>query len=268
MESSLFDYEAKIWGSYRVKLTPKFLGALRLKYALDDLSNIKGKVLEVGCGGGAMAKAIRYYRRDLDVFGCDISRRALAAAQREPMGVHFSYGDACNIPFLTGAFDAVLMFDILEHLKQPDVAVSEAVRVLGPGGLLHVSVPCEGNFFTLQGILRRLGWGAFERTVGHIQMFNLSELKTIFLHHQQRIADVRWSGHLVSQFAHCAYVAWLSFPNTKLSTSVESWLEESDHGFIPQFVSRLKDLVARMSYHESTLFAGIPGAEAHLTIYK
>jgi SAM-dependent methyltransferase len=267
MESAIFDYEAKIWGSYNAKITPEFLGALRLKYALDDLSNIKGKVVEVGCGGGAMTKAIRYYRRDLDVFGFDISRWALEVAQKKPMGVHFSMGDAYNIPFHTAKFDAVLMFDTLEHLEQPDVAISEAIRVLVPGGLIHVAVPCEGNIYTLQGVLRRMGWGAFERTVGHIQVFNLSKLKIIFMHHDLSIADIRWSGHLVSQLAHCAYVAWLSIPNTKLSTSVESWLEITDDGLLTQFVSLLKDFVARMSYYESFLFAGIPGAAAHLAIY-
>ena len=52
-----FNYEEKIWGANKVRATPFYLGALRIKYALLGLSLIrkaapgKIKLLEVGCGG-------------------------------------------------------------------------------------------------------------------------------------------------------------------------------------------------------------------------
>ncbi|NIN65623.1 MAG: methyltransferase, partial [Anaerolineae bacterium] len=49
----------------------------------------RGQVLEVGCGAGGMARAIKARRPDLDVYGCDISRTAIGMAQRNPGGVTF-----------------------------------------------------------------------------------------------------------------------------------------------------------------------------------
>ena len=54
-----FDYESKTWGGHEVDVSPKYLGALRLKYCLDDLSIVSGAILEIGCGAGGMVKAIK-----------------------------------------------------------------------------------------------------------------------------------------------------------------------------------------------------------------
>ena len=89
-----FDYESKTWGGAKVRLSPLYLGASRLKFALEDLKNIRGRVLEVGCGAGGMAKAIKFYRPDLEVLAVDISRGAISEANREPKGVNFSSADA------------------------------------------------------------------------------------------------------------------------------------------------------------------------------
>jgi SAM-dependent methyltransferase len=54
-------------------------------------------------------------------------------------------GDARRLPVATERFDAVTMFDVIEHLpagSEPE-AVAEAARVLCPGGLLFVSTPAD-----------------------------------------------------------------------------------------------------------------------------
>ena len=55
--TSAIDYERRIWGYHAVDLSPRSINALRLKYFLVDLASVKGRILEVGCGGGSMAKA-------------------------------------------------------------------------------------------------------------------------------------------------------------------------------------------------------------------
>src|SRR4029077_20857417 len=64
-----FDYEAKSWGAAAVRPKPWYMNGLKLRYLLDDLSNIHGRVLDVGCGGGSVAKAVKRERPDLEVFG-------------------------------------------------------------------------------------------------------------------------------------------------------------------------------------------------------
>ena len=140
-ESPVFDYETKTWGGHAVGLSPRHLGALRLHYCLADIANTRGSVLEVGCGAGAMAKAIKRSRPDLQVVGCDVSQNAIALARQDPQGVSFEVGDAYGLPYMDANFEAVVMFDVLEHLDEPGRSIREVVRVLSPGGLFHLFVP-------------------------------------------------------------------------------------------------------------------------------
>jgi SAM-dependent methyltransferase len=52
-------------------------------------------------------------------------------------------GDATDLPFDDERFDAVTMFDLLEHVPEDREAIREAFRVLRPGGFLIVSTPNE-----------------------------------------------------------------------------------------------------------------------------
>jgi SAM-dependent methyltransferase len=263
-----FDYESKLWGGHEVKVKPTYLGALRLRYCLEDLKNIKGKILEVGCGAGGMAKAIKSYRPDLEVYGCDISHQAIHTAERNPKGVIFREGNAYDLPFEDMSFSAVVMFDLLEHLDKPDRAVAEAGRVLRSNGVLHLFVPCEGELFTLHGLFARIGWRAKEKYGGHIQRFRLADLKDLFKSSHFEIGNYRWSGHLINQAVDVTYFSGLSLLGKNVPMSVEGYLETSPRGFFPAAVSMLKNAIAIVSYYESRLFSRIPGSGVHLRCTK
>jgi len=51
------------------------------------------------------------------------------------------FGDAPHLPFADAVFDTVLLFDVLEHLQQPDASLAEACRVLRPQGTLVARIP-------------------------------------------------------------------------------------------------------------------------------
>ncbi|HEY6114820.1 MAG TPA: methyltransferase, partial [Candidatus Dormibacteraeota bacterium] len=76
--ASSFDYEAKRWGAAPLRPRPWFMNGLKLRYLLEDLAPVHGRVLDVGCGAGQVAKAVKRERQDLEVMGCDVSRAALA----------------------------------------------------------------------------------------------------------------------------------------------------------------------------------------------
>ena len=97
-----------------------------------------GEVLEVGGGRSGLA-ALLYPRR---VGGHDrsiaISPSSVTARRRER---RFVCGDACALPFADGTFDAVTLFDVLEHIDADADAAREAWRVVRPGGWILVSTP-------------------------------------------------------------------------------------------------------------------------------
>jgi SAM-dependent methyltransferase len=50
-------------------------------------------------------------------------------------------GDICALPFRNESVDGILCKDVLEHVKEPHIAVREMHRILKKGGLLYCSVP-------------------------------------------------------------------------------------------------------------------------------
>ncbi len=55
-------------------------------------------------------------------------------------------GDTHDLPFVDNSFDSVIMQAVLEHLHTPEVAISEAFRVLKPGGFIYLEVPFLQGF--------------------------------------------------------------------------------------------------------------------------
>lgn len=104
--------------------------------------------LEVGCGTGAVTRALASLPATGPVVGVDPSPGFLAAARELSAGISdidFVEGDAKALPFEDGSFDAVVFHTTLCHVPDPDVALGEALRVLRAGGRLAVF---DGDYAT------------------------------------------------------------------------------------------------------------------------
>lgn len=91
-------------------------------------------VLDIGAGDGKITSM-------LDAVGIDSDPVGVKLAQE--MGANVILGDACDLPFKDGEFDAAFIGDVLEHLPTPSVALREAWRVITY--FLYVSVPEKGT---------------------------------------------------------------------------------------------------------------------------
>jgi SAM-dependent methyltransferase len=92
------------------------------------------RVLDVPCGEGAFLA--RAQRAGVLGYGVDIANRL-----RGPDGRFVRADMSAGLPFETGAFDAVVCIDGIEHLERPFDFVRECHRVLRPHGALVVSTP-------------------------------------------------------------------------------------------------------------------------------
>lgn len=97
-------------------------------------------ILEVG-GGQSGLTALLYPRAQVTNLDMDPAYAEAPCNQQER--VRFVCGDATALPLRDRTFDAVTMFDLLEHVPDHERAVAEALRVLRPGGFLLVSSPNE-----------------------------------------------------------------------------------------------------------------------------
>jgi arsenite methyltransferase len=108
-----------------------------------------GRALEVGCGNGAATKLILQHLRPATLIGIDPSpffvEMASEAFEHEPR-VSFAVAEAASTGQPDAAFDLVIAHTVYSHLIDPESALSEAWRVLKPGGLLVIF---DGDFATL-----------------------------------------------------------------------------------------------------------------------
>lgn len=102
------------------------------------------KVLDVGAGRG--------YLQDIvpDYVGLDISPTA-----RRFFHKPFVLGSATSLPFRDGEFDAVWTIWVLEHVPNPEQALSEMRRVVKPGGLLYLAPAWFCTRWAAQGYMVR-----------------------------------------------------------------------------------------------------------------
>ena len=98
------------------------------------------RILEVG-GGRSGLTSLLYPKAQIT--NIDLNDEYASAPCNQRGGVRFVCGDATDLPFAGESFDAVTMFDLLEHVPDDRRAVGEAFRVLRPGGFLLVSTPNE-----------------------------------------------------------------------------------------------------------------------------
>jgi SAM-dependent methyltransferase len=118
------------------------------------------RVLDVGCGTGGFCGALR--RLGHDAVGLDPH----AAEMGLPPGRFYS-GTSNRLPFPDAHFDAVCIFDVLEHVDDA-AALKECRRVLRPGGQLFLSVPAYASL-----------WSQRDTVAGHRRRYNRPMLRSL-----------------------------------------------------------------------------------------
>lgn len=103
----------------------------------------RGRILDVGTAGGACLKAAK--DRGWDVDGCE-PNRWLCEWARHSYGIDVRPGTIFEQGYPDEAFDAVSLWDVLEHTTDPPAVVDECARVMRPGGLLILTYPDIGSW--------------------------------------------------------------------------------------------------------------------------
>lgn len=102
------------------------------QWVIDDLAlQSARRVLEVGCGVGALLPHLQHAAPRSVIVGLDRAEGMVALA---PGDFPVLVGDAVHLPFSDASFDALVMAFMLFHLPRPAAGLAEARRVLRPGG--------------------------------------------------------------------------------------------------------------------------------------
>ncbi len=104
---------------------------------------------DLGFGPGVLTAFLLQQNATWQVDGVDISQHCLHHAQRlltkkEVLDrSELSVGDVRKLPYPDNAFDVVIAVEVLEHIPDPEVGLSEAMRVLKPGGYAITALPVQ-----------------------------------------------------------------------------------------------------------------------------
>ncbi|HSL45903.1 MAG TPA: class I SAM-dependent methyltransferase [Anaerolineales bacterium] len=148
------------------------------------------RVLDIGCGGGLFLSMLK--REGARVTGIELSdSRAHYAATRHNLDIH-KYPIESDFwqKGYENHFDAVTLWDVIEHVNYPLQTLQAATNVLRPGGLLLIDTPCRDSLYHQLGALTyRVSGGRFptflnamysSHLFGHKQIFSTTELKDLF----------------------------------------------------------------------------------------
>jgi 2-polyprenyl-3-methyl-5-hydroxy-6-metoxy-1,4-benzoquinol methylase len=133
----------------------------------------RGRLLEVGCGRGALLSTMQSFGWRAE--GVDVDPVVVAAARRNGLDVHAGTLHARKFPDAT--FDAVVMSHLLEHVHHPLELLMEARRVLKPGCHLVLATP---NAASLGHRILREEW-PFLDPPRHLQVFTPRALRQLVI---------------------------------------------------------------------------------------
>jgi SAM-dependent methyltransferase len=146
------DQDRKGYPSYRQAqktLTESF--KQKLQVVRKNVSG--GRLLDAGAAYGTFMKMAS---ENYDCVGLELSPYAASTA-REEFEMDVRIGTIESAPFPDCYFDAIVMWDVIEHLRNPVLALKEVYRLLKPGGFCFVSTDDVSNW--LVKLLGKKWWG-------------------------------------------------------------------------------------------------------------
>lgn len=155
---------------------------------------LRGRVLENGCGVGMYVDHLAPEAGEVVGLEYDFerAREARQLTRRWP-NAHILSAAGEALPFTGSSFDLILSHEVLEHVQDDRLAVSEMARVLLPGGRAVIFVPNRGYPFETHGIYWR---GAYrfgniplvnylprslrDRLAPHVRIYSAGDLAALF----------------------------------------------------------------------------------------
>lgn len=182
-------------------------------------------LLDIGCGNGTVTVGLRNILGLDKVDGVDI----LAGKLDTPSWLRLVGVDVDKdiLPFSDGSFDAIYCGEVLEHLYNPDLLLSEIYRILSTKGVCLFTTPNLGSWYNRFGLL--LGYQPFSISAsfenenvgkilqivghrGHIRGFTLRALLELLRIHKLRPVKIMgWNMGLNETYVSNPIVKWSAY---------------------------------------------------------
>ncbi|MBQ6716354.1 MAG: class I SAM-dependent methyltransferase [Clostridia bacterium] len=121
--------------SRKLRFDDMFSDQFIKSFSLDREKKIR--ILEIGCGPGALAGALHRWYPNAEITGLDLDTAFIEFARQNEKGVAFMEGDATRLPFEDETFDVTISNTVSEHIE-PKAFFGEQKRILKKGGVCLV----------------------------------------------------------------------------------------------------------------------------------
>ena len=144
-----------------------------------------GKTLEIGCGHGVVRQQMEEAFM-VPVDGCDLNEHALRMASAG-QGRLLVYNIFDRLPEMCGAYDMILLMDVIEHVDSDLAFLKTSLEHLKPEGFVAINVPAH-----------RFLYSKYDRVNGHKRRYNCERLYSLFGKSDVKpLAMVNWGFSLV-----------------------------------------------------------------------
>lgn len=171
MQDQIYENESRIeqdhwWFVVRRELCKKYLQSQK-KDAV---------ILDIGSGSGSNLRLLQEmgfsnYR------GFDLNPLAKKFCEEKKLG-EVLIGDICNSGLAEASFDVIMATDVIEHIRDDDKVLSEIRRILKPGGMAIITVPCFQSL-----------WSRHDEILMHQRRYELSQLTAKILGNKMTISE-------------------------------------------------------------------------------
>ena len=140
----MFDRIARRYDTVNTVLSAGTDGGWRRRAARETGLQAGGSALDVACGSGKLTADLAKLSQGGRVVGLDFSPQMLEVARRTHPKIEFIEGDALNLPFDDGSFDAATIAFGLRNLADPVRGLREMTRVARRAVVLEFVRPPKG----------------------------------------------------------------------------------------------------------------------------
>ncbi len=174
--------------------SPAYINASKRLEKIRKMGFSNGRMLDIGCSTGIFLKAASSH---YDGVGLDISKYATEFATNN-LGVKAKCGTIFDLNFEQKNFDIITMWDVIEHVRDPDKYIDKVSQFIRPGGLLALST---GNIQSLMFKVQKKKWHLLIPPQ-HLFYFSPNTISILLENHGFKIIKISYDG----QYTNIGYI--------------------------------------------------------------
>lgn len=216
---------------------------MRTKFAEISAFERGGRLLDVGCATGEFLLEVNRHR---GWAGEGVEPSAFAAEVARQQGLSVFGGTLEEARYPSGSFDAVTLWDVLEHIHRPDEILQEIQRITRPGGVLAMRFPNAASF---------------DRQLFGKTWIGYDAPRHLFVYSPATIRDLLGKAGFRLLRVHTRHGAYMSF-----ILSIRFWMTARRNPARERVYEVLKSLPLRMFFLPASWLYALSGRASQLSV--